>query len=241
MKKETPKTYRLNQYIAKSGITSRRKADLLIESGKIKINGHIIKELGTQVLLDDIVEYRDKKIEIEKYRYIILNKPKGFITTIKDKRNRKTVMDLVVKSCEERIFPIGRLDKNTTGVLLFTNDGDLSQKLIHPKNKIEKLYHVTLDKQIKYQDHTKIQKGIILSDGKIKIDNIKILDNTEQKELLVELHSGKNRIVRRIFEFFDYKVIKLDRIIFAGLSKKKIPRGKWRYLTNKEIGFLKMR
>ncbi len=233
--------YRLNQYIAKAGITSRRKADLLIESGKIKINGVVVRELGVKVNSNDTVEYSGKKIKIEKYKYLILNKPKGYITTVKDEKNRKTVIDLVRKSCDERLFPVGRLDKNTTGVLLFTNDGDLSQKLTHPKNKIEKVYHVVLDKKIKDLDYKTIQKGFFLDDGQINIDEIKIAHNTEKKEILITLHSGRNRIVRRIFEFFGYKVIKLDRVIFAGISKKKIFRGKWRFLTNREIGFLKMK
>ncbi len=233
--------YRLNQYIAKSGITSRRKADILIESGKIKINGVVIQELGTKVSLDDIVEYAGKQIKIEKYKYLVLNKPKGYITTVQDDKNRKTVMDLVIQSCAERLFPVGRLDKNTTGVLLFTNDGDLSQKLIHPKNKIQKVYHVSLDKQIKDIDYNTIQKGFSLEDGKIIVDDIHVINNSEKKELLITLHSGRNRIVRRIFEFFEYKVIKLDRIIFAGISKKKVSRGKWRFLSKKEVGFLKMK
>lgn len=233
--------YRLNQYISKSGITSRRKADLLIESGKIKINGVVIKKLGTKVSVNDTVEYAGKEIKIEKYKYLILNKPKDYITTLKDERNRRTVMDLIVKSCNERLFPIGRLDKNTTGVLLFTNDGDLSQKLIHPKNRIKKVYHVGIDKKIKEEDYNTIKKGFFLEDGEIIVDDIQIVNNSQNKELLITLHSGRNRIVRRIFEFFEYKVIKLDRIVFAGISKKKVVRGKWRFLNKKEIGFLKMK
>ena len=233
--------YRLNQYIAKSGITSRRKADLLITSGKIKINGIVIQELGTKVSSNDTVEYAGKKIKIEEYKYLILNKPKDYITTLKDEKNRRTVMDLVVQSCNERLFPVGRLDKDTTGVLLFTNDGDLSQKLIHPKHKIKKVYHVFLHKKIKDTDYRTIKKGFLLEDGQIIVDDIHIVNNSQKKELLISLHSGRNRIVRRIFEFFGYKVLKLDRIMFAGISKKKISRGKWRFLTNKEIGFLKMK
>ena len=233
--------YRLNQYIAKSGITSRRKADLLIVSGKIKINGVVIKELGTKVSLSDNVEYDGKKIKIEDFKYLVLNKPKDYITTLKDDKNRRTVMDLVAHSCDERLFPIGRLDKNTTGVLLFTNDGDLSQKLIHPKNKIQKVYHVFLDKKIKLSHYKVIQKGFLLEDGEIVADDIHIVNNSKKKELLITLHSGRNRIVRRIFEFFGYKVLKLDRISFAGISKKKVSRGRWRFLTKKEIGFLKMK
>ena len=233
--------YRLNQYIAKSGVTSRRKADFLIESGKIKINGVVIKKLGTKVSLNDFVEYEGKEIKIEKYKYLVLNKPKDYITTLKDDKNRRTVMDLVSQSCSERLFPVGRLDKNTTGVLLFTNDGDLSQKLIHPKNKIKKVYHVSLDKKIRESDYKTIQNGFSLEDGEILVDDVQIVNNTNNKELLITLHSGRNRIVRRIFEFFEYKVIKLDRIVFAGVSKKKVSRGKWRFLNKKEVGFLKMK
>ncbi len=234
-------TYRLNQYISKAGVTSRRKADELIKAGKIKVNGIVKKELGVKVLCSDIVEYAGKSIKIENYKYLILNKPKGFITTLNDEKNRKTVMDLILKACDERLFPVGRLDKNTTGVLLFTNDGYLAQKLTHPKNKIQKTYHVSLNKKIQHIDLIKIHKGFLLEDGKINVDNIEIVNNTNNKEIFITLHSGRNRIVRRIFEFFEYKVLKLDRIMFAGISKKKVSRGNWRFLIKKEIGFLKMK
>ena len=233
--------YRLNQFISRSGVTSRRKADILIESGKIKVNGKIVKKLGTKVSVEDKIEYNRKQITIQRYKYLILNKPKNFITTLSDEKKRKTVLDLINNACTERLFPVGRLDKNTTGVLLFTNDGDLSQKLIHPKHKIKKEYHVSLNKKISMLDFEKIKKGIDLEDGKIKVDEIRIINNTYNKELLLTLHSGRNRIVRRIFEFLDYEVLKLDRILFAGISKKNTPRGKWRFLNNKEIGFLKMK
>ena len=233
--------YRLNQFISRSGLTSRRKADILIESGKIKVNGKIVKKLGTKVSVEDKIEYNRKQITIQRYKYLVLNKPKNFITTLSDEKKRKTVLDLINNACAERLFPVGRLDKNTTGVLLFTNDGDLSQKLIHPKHKIKKEYHVSLNKKISMLDFEKIKKGIDLEDGKIKVDEIRIINNTYNKELLLTLHSGRNRIVRRIFEFFDYEVLKLDRILFAGISKKNTPRGKWRFLNNKEIGFLKMK
>ncbi|MDA9726972.1 rRNA pseudouridine synthase [Bacteroidota bacterium] len=233
--------YRLNQFISRSGVTSRRKADILIESGKIKVNGKIVKKLGTKVSVEDKIEYNRKQITIQRYKYLVLNKPKNFITTLSDEKKRKTVLDLINNACAERLFPVGRLDKNTTGVLLFTNDGDLSQKLIHPKHKIKKEYHVSLNKKISMLDFEKIKKGIDLEDGKIKVDEIRIINNTYNKELLLTLHSGRNRIVRRIFEFFDYEVLKLDRILFAGISKKNTPRGKWRFLNNKEIGFLKMK
>ncbi len=233
--------YRLNQFISRSGVTSRRKADILIESGKIKVNGKIVKKLGTKVSVEDKIEYNRKQITIQRYKYLVLNKPKNFITTLSDEKKRKTVLDLINNACAERLFPVGRLDKNTTGVLLFTNDGDLSQKLIHPKHKIKKEYHVSLNKKISMLDFEKIKKGIDLEDGKIKVDEIRIINNTYNKELLLTLHSGRNRIVRRIFEFLDYEVLKLDRILFAGISKKNTPRGKWRFLNNKEIGFLKMK
>lgn len=233
--------YRLNQFISRSGVTSRRKADILIESGKIKVNGKIVKKLGTKVSVEDKIEYNRKQITIQRYKYLVLNKPKNFITTLSDEKKRKTVLDLINNACAERLFPVGRLDKNTTGVLLFTNDGDLSQKLIHPKHKIKKEYHVSLNKKISMLDFEKIKKGVDLEDGKIKVDEIRIINNTYNKELLLTLHSGRNRIVRRIFEFLDYEVLKLDRILFAGISKKNTPRGKWRFLNNKEIGFLKMK
>ena len=235
------KNYRLNQYIAKSGVCSRRKADLLIQFKRIKVNGSLITKLGYKVSENDEVELDGKKLSIQSYQYIVLNKPKGYITTVKDEKGRKTVMDLISCNFNERIFPVGRLDKNTTGVLLFTNDGDLSQKLIHPKNKVEKMYHVFLNKKIKEDDYLRIKKGLILDDGFIQVDKINVVNNSDRKELVLSLHSGRNRIVRRIFEFLTYKVTKLDRISFAGISKKKIQRGKFRHLSKKEIGFLKMK
>ena len=235
------KKYRLNQYIAKSGVCSRRKADLLIQFKRIKVNGSLITKLGYKVSENDEVELDGKKLTIQSYQYIVLNKPKGYITTVKDEKGRKTVMDLISCNFNERIFPVGRLDKNTTGVLLLTNDGDLSQKLIHPKNKVEKMYHVFLNKKIKEDDYLRIKKGLILDDGFIQVDKINVVNNSDQKELVLSLHSGRNRIVRRIFEFLTYKVVKLDRISFAGISKKKIQRGKFRNLSKKEIGFLKMK
>jgi len=235
------KKYRLNQYIAKSGVCSRRKADLLIQFKRIKVNGSLITKLGHKVSENDVVELDGKKLIIQSYQYVVLNKPKGYITTVKDEKGRKTVMDLISCNFNERMFPVGRLDKNTTGVLLLTNDGDLSQKLIHPKNKVEKMYHVFLNKKIKEDDYLKIKKGVILDDGFIQVDKINVVNNSDQKELVLSLHSGRNRIVRRIFEFLTYKVTKLDRISFAGISKKKIQRGKYRFLNDKEIGFLKMK
>ena len=235
------KKYRLNQYIAKSGVCSRRKADLLIQLKRIKVNGSLITKLGYKVSENDLVELDGKKLIIQSFQYIVLNKPKGYITTVKDEKGRKTVMDLISHNLNERMFPVGRLDKNTTGVLLLTNDGYLSQKLIHPKNKVEKMYHVFLNKKMKESDYNKIKKGFTLDDGFIQVDKINVVNNSDKKELVLSLHTGRNRIVRRIFEFFTYKVIKLDRILFAGISKKKILRGKYRHLSKKEIGFLKMK
>jgi len=230
---------RLNKYIANAGICSRRDADILIESGTIKVNGKIVTELGTKIKPNDIVEYAGERLNSEKKVYLLLNKPKGYITTLDDPFKRKTVMMLVQNACKERIIPVGRLDRNTTGLLLFTNDGDLAKKLTHPKYRIKKIYHIGLDKSISKQDLQKIASGIELDDGFIKVDKINwIGDLPDKKQLGLELHSGRTRIVRRIFESLDYKVIKLDRVFFAGLTKKDIPRGKWRFLTQEEINIL---
>jgi len=245
-KKRTPykpenEHIRLNRYIANAGICSRREADKLIESGVIKVNGKIVTDLGTKVLPKDKVQYDGVTLKAEKKYYVLLNKPKGYITTTDDPFDRKTVMFLVRNACRERIYPVGRLDKNTTGVLMLTNDGDLAKKLTHPKHNIEKIYYVTLDRNLKRTDFDKIQSGLELEDGFIKVDKIAYVTNADsKKELGLEIHSGRNRIVRRIFESLDYKVVKLDRASFAGLTKKDIPRGKWRYLNDKELNFLKM-
>ena len=233
---------RLNKFIANAGICSRREADKLIESGTIKVNGKVIKELGTKVLQTDKVQYDDQVLKSEKKYYVLLNKPKGFITTTDDPFERRTVMSLVKNACKERIYPVGRLDKNTTGLLLFTNDGDLAKKLTHPKHEIKKIYHVVLDKNLTSTDFQKISNGLELDDGPIKVDTIAYVEGAEnKKEIGIEIHSGKNRIIRRIFESLDYKVLKLDRVTFAGLTKKDIPRGKWRFLSEKEINFLIMK
>ncbi|MEZ5197800.1 MAG: pseudouridine synthase [Bacteroidales bacterium] len=232
---------RLNKYIANAGICSRREADELIQSGVIKVNGLIVKELGTKVKPDDKVQYGDETLKREKKYYVLLNKPKGFITTTDDPYDRKTVMSLVSNACNERIYPVGRLDKNTTGLLLFTNDGELAKKLTHPKHETKKIYHVVLDKNLKMADFNQILEGITLEDGFIKVDKLAYITGSDsKKEVGVELHSGKNRIIRRIFEALDYKVIKLDRVSFSGLTKKDIPRGSWRFLTKQEVGFLQM-
>ncbi|NQU31840.1 MAG: rRNA pseudouridine synthase [Bacteroidetes bacterium] len=236
-----PKSIRLNKFIADAGICSRREADKLIEGGNIRINDKEITELGTKVNPGDKVVYNGEILKSEKLRYILLNKPKGFITTSDDPQNRRTVMNLVEKACKERIYSVGRLDRNTTGLLLFTNDGDLTTKLTHPKHGVRKLYHVELDKPLTKNDLLKVLEGIELEDGKIKPDKIEwVTDEENKKHVGIELHSGKNRIVRRIFEHIGYEVIRLDRVIFAGLTKKDLPRGKWRFLEEKEINILKM-
>ena len=231
---------RLNKFVANSGICSRREADKLIEAGVIRVNGKIVTELGTKVDRKDIVKYGEIIIVPEKLNYILLNKPKGFISTMDDPYERKTVMSLVSNACKERIYPVGRLDLNTTGLLLFTNDGELAKRLTHPKYGIKKLYHVTLDHSLTNDDFEKITNGIELEDGKIKVDKIAYVEpGNDKKQLGIEIHSGRNRIVRRIFESLSYKVIRLDRVVFAGLTKKDIPRGKWRQLKDHEINILK--
>jgi 23S rRNA pseudouridine2605 synthase len=231
---------RLNKYIADAGICSRREADKLIASGAVKVNGKIVSELGTKVSVTDKVVYGGEALKREKLRYLVLNKPRGFITTTDDPYERKTVMGLVEKACRERIYPVGRLDRSTTGVLLFTNDGDLAKKLLHPKHGIRKIYHVVLDKNLTKADLENIASGIELDDGMVKVDKIsRVEGSTGKKEVGLELHSGKNRIVRRIFESLGYKVARLDRVIFAGITKKDTPRGKWRMLSQEEVNMLK--
>jgi len=232
---------RLNKFIANAGICSRREADRLIESGVVKVNGKVISSLGTRINPADKVQYDNQTLKTENKYYVLLNKPKGYITTTDDPFDRKTVMFLVKDACKERIYPVGRLDKNTTGLLLLTNDGDMAKKLTHPRYSIKKLYHVILDKNITRTDFVKIQNGVQLEDGFMQVDKIAYATGgVSKKELGLELHSGKNRIVRRIFESLGYKVVKLDRAMFASLTKKDIPRGKWRHLEEKEISFLKM-
>lgn len=231
---------RLNKYLADAGICSRREADKLIESGVVTINGKVITALGTKVAPGDKVVYGGQALKREALRYLVLNKPKDFITTTDDPFERKTVMNLVEKACKERIYPVGRLDRGTTGVLLFTNDGDLAKKLTHPKHGIRKIYHVVLNKQITKADFEKITNGIELDDGLIKPDKISWIEGSDsKKEVGMELHSGRNRIVRRIFESLGYKVMRLDRVVFAGITKKDTPRGKWRILSETEVNMLK--
>jgi 23S rRNA pseudouridine2605 synthase len=233
---------RLNKFIANSGVCSRREADKLIESGAVTVNGKIVSELGYKVNPTDVVNYGGANIKREKNVYVLLNKPKDYITTLDDPEGRKTVMELVKSAGKERIYPVGRLDRNTTGLLLFTNDGDMTMKLTHPKNNIQKLYGVEIDKSIRPEDFKAILDGFELEDGFIKADKLEFVGgSTNRKELGIEIHSGKNRIVRRMFEHLGYKVVKLDRVMFAGLTKKDLPRGKWRFLSEKEIGYLRMK
>ena len=229
----------MNRYLANAGICSRREADTLITSGCITINGIKIIELGFKVRVTDLVLYEGSRVKSEKNVYLLLNKPKDCITTMEDELGRRTVMELVKNACGERIYPVGRLDRNTTGLLLFTNDGDMAKKLTHPKHQVRKLYHVTLDKNLTKEAFLSLQKGIELDDGFIKPDEVAYTGES-RKEIGILIHSGRNRIVRRIFETLGYDVIRLDRTMFAGLTKKDLPRGKWRLLNEKEIGFLKM-
>lgn len=235
------KLTRLNKFIANAGVCSRREADKLIASGMVKVNGDVISEMGFKVGVEDNVEFGGNILQQEKKYYILLNKPKGFITTTDDPYERKTVMSLIKNACKGRVYPVGRLDMPTTGLLLFTNDGEMAKKLIHPKHSIKKIYHVILNKKLTKADMVKISDGIQLEDGIIKVDDIAFVSGVEnKKEVGIELHSGRNRIIRRLFESLEYKVVKLDRVSFAGLTKKDIPRGKWRHLTAKEISYLKM-
>ncbi|TSA28014.1 MAG: rRNA pseudouridine synthase [Bacteroidetes bacterium] len=232
---------RLNKFIANSGICSRREADKMILAGAVKVNGKIITELGTKIALTDKVLIGDQALHQEKLRYILLNKPKNYITTADDPYKRNTVMALIRDACPERIYPVGRLDRNTTGLLLLTNDGIIAKKLTHPRYGIRKIYHVVLDQPLTKADLQTITGGIELDDGFIKVDRIEyVTDGKDKREVGLELHSGKNRVVRRIFEKLGYKVEKLDRVYFAGLTKKNLPRGKWRFLEEKEINMLKM-
>ena len=231
---------RLNKFLANAGVCSRREADEFIQAGVVTVNGEVVTELGTKVLRTDEVKFHDAPVSLEKKVYVLLNKPKDYVTTSDDPQQRKTVMDLVKGACEERIYPVGRLDRNTTGVLLLTNDGDLASKLTHPKFLKKKIYHVYLDKAVTAHDMQQIAEGITLDDGDIKADAIDYASDTDKKSVGIEIHSGKNRIVRRIFESLGYKVTKLDRVQFAGLTKKNVRRGDWRYLTEEEVDRLRM-
>ena len=231
---------RLNKFLANAGVCSRREADEFIQAGLVTVNGEVVTELGTKILRTDEVKFHDAPVTLEKKVYVLLNKPKDYVTTSDDPQQRKTVMDLVKDVCPERIYPVGRLDRNTTGVLLLTNDGDLASKLTHPKFLKKKVYHVHLDKNLTSHDMDQIREGIQLEDGEIKADAIEYADDHDKSQVGIEIHSGKNRIVRRIFESLGYRVTKLDRVQFAGLTKKNLRRGDWRFLTEKEVDMLRM-
>ena len=231
---------RLNKYLANAGVCSRREADAFITSGVVKVNGIVVDQLGAKVTRGDLVTFQDNPVRLESKVYVLLNKPKNCVTTSDDPQNRLTVMDLVKNACPERIYPVGRLDRNTTGVLLLTNDGDLASKLMHPKFKKKKIYQVTLDRDVAIEDMQAIADGVELDDGEIHADSIAYQAEDVLNVVGIEIHSGRNRIVRRIFEKLGYQVMKLDRVYFAGLTKKNIPRGKWRYLSEKEVNMLRM-
>lgn len=230
------KTIRLNKYLSNAGVSSRRDADMYIKAGNVTVNGKVITEMGYQVLANDVVRFDDITINPETKRYVLLNKPKDYITTLDDEKGRKTVMELVDSACKERIYPVGRLDRNTTGLLLFTNDGELAKKLTHPKYNIHKIYHVVLDKKVE-KEHLQeiISPNFKIEDIPVYVDDIEYIEGGPKNEVGIEIHSGRNRIVRKIFENFGYKVVKLDRVVFAGLTKKDLPRGKYRHLTEKEL------
>jgi 23S rRNA pseudouridine2605 synthase len=239
-RQNAPLETRLNKYIANTGVCSRREADTLIQSGAIQVNGKTITELGTKVGPEDVVTHNGKRLQGEKKVYILLNKPKDCVTTVKDTHGRKTVLDLVRGCCQERIYPVGRLDRNTTGVLLLTNDGALAEALTHPSHNHKKVYHVFLNKNLKPGDLVQISNGIELEDGFIRPDSIQYADAKDKRQVGIEIHSGRNHIVRRIFEQLDYRIEKLDRVYFAGLTKKGVPRGHWRHLAPRELAALKM-
>ena len=240
-RKATPKTnrnpneIRLNRYIANAGICSRREADTLIAAGNVTVNGKVVTEMGFKVQKTDDVRFDGRRLNPEQKEYVLLNKPKGFITTTNDEKGRRTVMELISSASNSRLYPVGRLDRATTGLLLFTNDGDLARKLTHPKFGVRKIYHVVLDKNLTAADLRKIQEGLTLEDGEIQVDEAAYIQGASKREVGVEIHSGRNRIVRRIFEHLGYTVAKLDRVVFAGLTKKDLPRGHWRNLTAQEV------
>lgn len=233
------KGVQLNKYLSNAGIAARRKCEALIKEGLVTVNDKLVTECGYRVQRHDIVKYKGEKVTYGKKVYILLNKPKFHITTTEDDRGRKTVMDLIADASAERLFPVGRLDRNTTGLLLFTNDGELAQKLMHPGRKVKKVYEVTLNKKLSLDDMAQIAKGVLLEDGLAQVDEIAYADETDKTVIGIELHIGKNRIVRRIFEHLGYTVMKLDRVLYAGLTKKNLPRGTWRELTEKEVITLK--
>jgi 23S rRNA pseudouridine2605 synthase len=239
--KAEPEGIRLNKYIANSGICSRREADELIKAGVVKVNGVVVSALGSKVMPGDKVQYGDQTLSNEKKRYLLLNKQKGYVTTTKDPHAKNTVMELIAGACKERIYPVGRLDRNTTGLLLFTNDGEMAKKLMHPRSRIKKLYHVVLDQPISKAHLVKIAGGMDLEGERVEVDSIAYVeDAADRREVGMEIHSGQNRVIRRIFESLGYKVSRLDRVVYAGLTKKNLPRGKWRFLSEKEVISLMM-
>jgi 23S rRNA pseudouridine2605 synthase len=231
---------RLNKYVANSGVCSRREADTFIAAGNVTVNGKAVTEMGYKVKPGDQVRFDGRLLNPEKKEYILLNKPKNFITTTSDEHGRRTVMELVSNASKARLLPVGRLDRNTTGLLMFTNDGDLAKKLTHPKHGVRKIYHVELNKSLKDSDLKKIREGLQLEDGPVAVDEVSYIKNAPKREVGIKIHSGRNRIVRRIFEHLGYEVVKLDRVVFAGLTKKDLPRGHWRNLTAQEVINLKM-
>ena len=239
MEKKEPVTTRLNKYLANAGIASRRKVDELIKEGLVKVNGKVITEMGFRITRSDVVKYKNQPVKVEKKVYILLNKPKDFITTTKDEKGRKTVMHLIRKATTESVYPVGRLDRNTTGLLLFTNDGELAQKLTHPSHRMKKIYQATLNKELSEDDMKKIADGVTLEDGLAVVDAIAYANPGDKTKIGIELHIGKNRIVRRIFEHLGYEVKNLDRVYYSGLTKKDLPRGRWRFLNKKEMIMLK--
>jgi len=238
-KKAPASDIRLNRFIALSGVCSRRDADQLISKGEITVNGKVIKEMGFKVSHSDDIRYRDKKLKAESLVYVLLNKPKGYVTTVEDPHAERTVLDLVKGACTERIYPVGRLDKATTGVLLLTNDGELTGKLTHPKYKKKKIYHVWLDRDVTKNDLIRLSDGVEIDGEVVTADAVAYVTEEDKTQIGIELHSGQNRVVRRMFEGLGYDVRKLDRVYFAGLTKKSLPRGKWRLLNEKEIIMLK--
>lgn len=232
---------RLNRYLSNAGVASRREADDLIKAGVVTVNGEVVTEMGIKVGPGDVIHYGGQKLTTEKKRYVLLNKPKDFITTTDDPRDRRTVMALIDDACNERLYPVGRLDRHTTGVLLMTNDGDLAKKLTHPSHGAEKIYHATLDKALTKADLEQLVKGVQLDDGPAMADEASYVAGGTKKEVGLKIHMGRNRVVRRMFEALGYEVVKLDRVVFAGLTKKDLPRGKWRHLTEKEVLFLSKR
>ena len=242
--RQVPDTFqeeiRLNKFIANSGVCSRREADTLIQAGVVTVNGEVVTELGTKInVLKDEVKFNGERLKGEQKVYVVMNKPKGYVTTASDPHAEKTVMDLM-KDCTYRVFPVGRLDKSTSGVLMLTNDGEMAERLTHPSFDKKKIYQVILDHDLKQEDFDKIIQGIELNDGEIKADELEFIDEHDRRKLGIEIHSGKNRIVRRIFESLGYEVRALDRVYFAGLTKKGLKKGEWRYLTDSEVSILRM-